>query len=258
MSKSMLERPGLEVAATTTFARDLPALEVKDLWSGYGEQDVLRGIDIALKPGSIVALIGANGAGKSTLLRTISGLIRPRRGEVRLGGEVLSGLPPHRIVERGFVQSPEGKQLFLDMSIRENLLVGAANPRARVRREETLEEVFDLFPILKERQALNASTLSGGQQQMVAVGRALMALPRVLALDEPSLGLAPIMVDRLFESIARIRARNLTILIIEQNVFQVLEMADYGYVLENGAVTLSGTGPDLLANDHLRASYLGL
>ena len=144
------------------------------------------------------------------------------------------------------------------MSIRENLLVGAANPRARARREETLEEVFDLFPILKERQALNASTLSGGQQQMVAVGRALMALPRVLALDEPSLGLAPIMVDRLFESIARIRARDLTILIIEQNVFQVLEMADYGYVLENGAVTLSGTGPDLLANDHLRASYLGL
>ncbi|TLX41952.1 ABC transporter ATP-binding protein [Xanthobacter autotrophicus] len=233
-------------------------MEVKDLWSGYGEQDVLRGIDIALKPGSIVALIGANGAGKSTLLRTISGLIRPRRGEIRLGGEVLSGLAPHRIVERGFVQSPEGKQLFLDMSIRENLLVGAANPRARARREETLEEVFDLFPILKERQALNASTLSGGQQQMVAVGRALMALPRVLALDEPSLGLAPIMVDRLFESIARIRERNLTILIIEQNVFQVLEMADYGYVLENGAVTLSGTGPDLLANDHLRASYLGL
>ncbi|MET3354654.1 UNVERIFIED_ORG: branched-chain amino acid transport system ATP-binding protein [Xanthobacter viscosus] len=258
MSKSMLERPGLENIALQRGGREAPALEVKDLWSGYGEQDVLRGIDIALKPGSIVALIGANGAGKSTLLRTISGLIRPRRGEIRLGGEVLSGLAPHRIVERGFVQSPEGKQLFLDMSIRENLLVGAANPRARARREETLEEVFDLFPILKERQALNASTLSGGQQQMVAVGRALMALPRVLALDEPSLGLAPIMVDRLFESIARIRERNLTILIIEQNVFQVLEMADYGYVLENGAVTLSGTGPDLLANDHLRASYLGL
>ncbi|MDI4664581.1 ABC transporter ATP-binding protein [Xanthobacter autotrophicus] len=249
---------GLENTAPQRGGREAPALEVKDLWSGYGEQDVLRGIDIALKPGSIVALIGANGAGKSTLLRTISGLIRPRRGEIRLGGEVLSGLPPHRIVERGFVQSPEGKQLFLDMSIRENLLVGAANPRARARREATLEEVFDLFPILKERQACNASTLSGGQQQMVAVGRALMALPRVLALDEPSLGLAPIMVDRLFESIARIRERDLTILIIEQNVFQVLEMADHGYVLENGAVTLSGTGPDLLANDHLRASYLGL
>ncbi|MFG1244635.1 ABC transporter ATP-binding protein [Xanthobacter versatilis] len=258
MSMPALDNLAAGASASKAFARDVPALEVKDLWSGYGEQDVLRGIDISLKPGSIVALIGANGAGKSTLLRTISGLIRPRRGEIRLGGEVLSGLAPHRIVERGFVQSPEGKQLFLDMSIRENLLVGAANPRARARREETLEEVFDLFPILKERQAYNASTLSGGQQQMVAVGRALMALPRVLALDEPSLGLAPIMVDRLFESIARIRERDLTILIIEQNVFQVLEMADYGYVLENGAVTLSGTGPDLLANDHLRASYLGL
>lgn len=234
------------------------ALEVADLWAGYGEQDVLRGIDLKLEPRSIVALIGANGAGKSTLLRAISGLIRPRRGEIRLGGEGICGLAPHRIVERGFVQSPEGKQLFPDMSIRENLLVGATNPRARARGEETLEEVFDLFPILKERQALPASTLSGGQQQMVAVGRALMALPRVLALDEPSLGLAPIMVDRLFESIARIKARDLTILIIEQNVFQVLEMADRGYVLENGAVTLSGTGPELLADDHLRASYLGL
>lgn len=234
------------------------ALEVADLWAGYGEQDVLRGIDLTLEPRSIVALIGANGAGKSTLLRTVSGLIRPRRGEIRLGGEQIGGLAPHRIVERGFVQSPEGKQLFSDMSIRENLLVGATNPRARARREETLEEVFDLFPILRERQALPASTLSGGQQQMVAVGRALMALPRVLALDEPSLGLAPIMVDRLFESIERIKARDLTILIIEQNVFQVLEMADKGYVLENGVVTLSGTGAELLADDHLRASYLGL
>lgn len=235
-----------------------PALEVRDLWSGYGDQDVLRGIDLVLEPRSIVALIGANGAGKSTLLRTISGLIKPSRGSVKLCGDTISGLPPHKIVEAGFVQSPEGKQLFLDMSIRENLLVGAQNRRARARREETLAEVFELFPILAERQALNASTLSGGQQQMVAVGRALMALPRVLALDEPSLGLAPIMVDRLFESIAKIKERDLTILIIEQNVFQVLEMADRGYVLENGVMTLQGTGTELLADDHLRESYLGL
>ncbi len=144
------------------------------------------------------------------------------------------------------------------MSILDNLLIGAKNARARARRQQTLQEVFDLFPILEERKHLNASTLSGGQQQMVAVGRALMALPRVLALDEPSLGLAPIMVDRLFESIAKIRERNLTILIIEQNVFQVLEMADYGYVLENGVISLQGTGAELLSNDHLRASYLGL
>ncbi|MFG1420575.1 ABC transporter ATP-binding protein [Roseixanthobacter liquoris] len=235
-----------------------PALEVRDLWSGYGDQDVLRGINLVLEPRTIVALIGANGAGKSTLLRTLSGLLRPHRGEAKLHGESIFCLPPHKVVERGFVQSPEGKQLFLGMSIRENLLVGAQNKRARARREQTLEEVFELFPILRERQALNASTLSGGQQQMVAVGRALMALPRVLALDEPSLGLAPIMVDRLFESIAKIKERDLTILIIEQNVFQVLEMADYGYVLENGVMTLSGTGAELLADDHLRASYLGL
>lgn len=259
-----MPKPMHDAAVREAPARDAPgragppALEITDLWAGYGEQDVLRGIDLKLAPRSIVALIGANGAGKSTLLRTISGLIRPRRGAVRLYGEDVAGLPPHRIVERGFVQSPEGKQLFLDMSIRENLLVGAQNRRARERREETLDEVFDLFPILRERQALNACTLSGGQQQMVAVGRALMALPRVLALDEPSLGLAPIMVDRLFESIARIRERDLTILIIEQNVFQVLEMADRGYVLENGVVTLSGTGQELLADDHLKASYLGL
>ncbi|MFG1413871.1 MAG: ABC transporter ATP-binding protein [Pseudomonadota bacterium] len=235
-----------------------PALEVRDLWSGYGDQDVLRGINLVLEPRTIVALIGANGAGKSTLLRTLSGLLRPHRGEAKLYGESIFCLPPHKVVERGFVQSPEGKQLFLGMSIRENLLVGAQNKRARARRDQTLEEVFELFPILRERQALNASTLSGGQQQMVAVGRALMALPRVLALDEPSLGLAPIMVDRLFESIAKIKERDLTILIIEQNVFQVLEMADYGYVLENGVMTLNGTGAELLADDHLRASYLGL
>ncbi|KAB2683239.1 ABC transporter ATP-binding protein [Brucella pseudogrignonensis] len=235
-----------------------PALEIRNLWAGYGDQKVLRGVDLKLDPGSIVALIGANGAGKSTLLRTISGLVRAKEGEVLLEGKPLQSLPPHKIVEAGFVQSPEGKQLFLDMSILDNLLIGAKNARARARRQQTLQEVFDLFPILEERKHLNASTLSGGQQQMVAVGRALMALPRVLALDEPSLGLAPIMVDRLFESIAKIRERNLTILIIEQNVFQVLEMADYGYVLENGVISLQGSGAELLSNDHLRASYLGL
>ena len=235
-----------------------PALEVRNLWSGYGEQTVLRGIDLVLEPGSIVALVGANGAGKSTLLRSLSGLLRPERGEVRLGGKAIGGLPPHKVVEAGFVQSPEGKQLFLSMSILDNLLIGAQNPRARARSRQTLREVFDLFPILEERRHSQASALSGGQQQMVAVGRALMALPSVLALDEPSLGLAPIMVDRLFDSIRRIKETGLTLLVIEQNVFQVLEMADKGYVLENGVVALSGTGPELLADSHLRATYLGL
>lgn len=234
------------------------ALEIKDLTVGYGDASVLRGLSLEIEKGQMVALIGANGAGKTTLLRTISGLLKPKGGSIRLDGVEVMGRSPHRVVETGFVQSPEGKQLFLDMSIRENLLVGAHNPRARAVREQTLAEVFSLFPILEERQKLPASTLSGGQQQMVAVGRALMAKPKLLALDEPSLGLAPIMVDRLFESIKRIRDLGVTVLVIEQNVFKVLQLADHGYVLENGAISMQGSGHDLLANDHLRATYLGI
>ena len=235
-----------------------PALEIHGLTAGYGEADVLRGLDIHVDRGQLVALIGANGAGKTTLLRTISGLLKPRSGSVMLNGRAVHGLKPHEIVAAGFVQSPEGKQLFGGMSIRENLLVGAHNARARSVREETLQEVFELFPVLKERERLPASSLSGGQQQMVAVGRALMAKPSVLALDEPSLGLAPIMVDRVFDSIRRIRDLGVTVLVIEQNVFKVLHMADFGYVLENGRITLSGTAADLLANEHLRSTYLGM
>ena len=235
-----------------------PALEVRDLTVGYGDVAVLRGLSMKVERGQLVALIGANGAGKTTLLRTVSGLLRPTGGSILLDGLELQGRPPHRVVESGFVQSPEGKQLFLGMSIRENLLVGAHNPRARAVREQTLAEVFALFPILEERQKLAASTLSGGQQQMVAVGRALMAKPSVLALDEPSLGLAPIMVDRLFESIGRIRDLGVTVLVIEQNVFKVLQMADYGYVVERGVISLQGSGPQLLADPHLRSTYLGM
>lgn len=235
-----------------------PALKIDGIHSGYGDVKVLRGVDIELPAGAIVALVGANGAGKTTLLRTVSGMIPTDSGKIQLDGKSIENLPSHKIVDAGFVQSPEGKQLFPDMTIYENLLIGAYNSRARARREQTMEEVFELFPILAERKSQLASTLSGGQQQMVAVGRALMALPRVLALDEPSLGLAPIMVDRLFASIEKIRERDLSILIIEQNVFQVLEMADYGYVLENGQVSLQGTGEELLGNDHLRETYLGL
>lgn len=235
-----------------------PALEATDLRAGYGDVQVLDGVSLRIDPGEIVALIGANGAGKTTLLRTVSGLVRARGGAVSLFGERIDGLAPHRVAEAGFVQSPEGKQLFLGMSIRENLMVGAHNPRAYGRWRTTLEEVFALFPILAERRDKAASTLSGGQQQMLAVGRALMARPRVLALDEPSLGLAPIMVDRLFEAIRAVRQLAIPILIIEQNVFQVLSMADRGYVLENGRVTLSGTGRALIEDDHLRATYLGL
>jgi len=235
-----------------------PAFEVRDLTVGYGDVSVLRGLSMKVEPGQLVALIGANGAGKTTLLRTVSGLLRPTSGAIHLDGEPIQGEAPHRVVQSGFVQSPEGKQLFLGMSIRENLLVGAHNPRARAVRDQTLAEVFALFPILEERQALPASSLSGGQQQMVAVGRALMAKPKVLALDEPSLGLAPIMVDRLFQSIVRIHDLGVTVLLIEQNVFKVLQMADYGYVLENGAISLQGSGAELLADSHLRSTYLGM
>lgn len=235
-----------------------PALEIHNLTVGYGDVCVLRGLSMRVEQGQLVALIGANGAGKTTLLRTTSGLLRPSTGMIRLHGDEVQGHAPHSVVECGFVQSPEGKQLFLDMSIRENLMVGAHNRRARAVREQTLKEVFSLFPILEERQKLPASSLSGGQQQMVAVGRALMAKPKVLALDEPSLGLAPIMVDRLFQSIARIRDLGVTVLVIEQNVFKVLQLADYGYVLENGAISMQGTGDELMANSHLRATYLGI
>lgn len=235
-----------------------PVLEGVGIKAGYGDVEVLRGIDIALPPKSVVALIGANGAGKTTLLKTISGLLPLRGGEIRINGEPIGGLAPHKVVEAGFVQSPEGKQLFPEMTITENLMVGAHSKRARARREETMEEVFELFPILRERARQRAGTMSGGQQQMIAVGRALMALPKVLALDEPSLGLAPIMVSRLMESIEQIRHRDLSILIIEQNIFQVLKMADHAYVLENGEIAKQGGGQELLADPHLRSTYLGL
>ncbi len=232
--------------------------KVNDLWSGYGEQQVLRGIELELAPGSITALIGANGAGKSTFLRTVSGLVKSTRGEVVLNDERLSGLPPHEVVAKGFVQSPEGKQLFPEMTVLENLLIGATTPKAHAQRRETLKNVFEIFPILEERQKQLAGTMSGGQQQMVAVGRALMALPKVLALDEPSLGLAPIMVTRLFEGIKKIKNQELAALVIEQNVQLVLSMADWGYVIENGVIAMQGTGDKLLNNPQLRSSYLGI
>ena len=235
-----------------------PMFSVRDLWAGYGEQQVLRGIDLDLHPGTITALIGANGAGKTTFLRTVSGLVKTTRGSAVLEGCSLTGLPPHRIVDQGFVQSPEGKQLFPEMTVMENLMVGASTPRARARRSKTMDEIFALFPILAERRHQLAGTMSGGQQQMVAVGRALMALPRVLALDEPSLGLAPIMVDRLFEGIRKIRNSELAVLVIEQNVQMVLNMADHGFVIENGTIAMRGTGRELLHNPQLRASYLGI
>lgn len=235
-----------------------PALETQDLRAGYGDVEVLDGVSLKLMPGEIVALIGANGVGKTTLLRSVSGLVKTTGGSISLFGDRIDGLAPHKVTEAGFVQSPEGKQLFLGMTIQENLMVGAHNKHAYPRMKTTMEEVYELFPILAERKDKAASTLSGGQQQMLAVGRALMARPKVLGLDEPSLGLAPIMVDRLFEAVNQVRKLDIPILIIEQNVFQVLSMADRGYVLERGKIALSGTGQELLDNQHLRATYLGI
>ena len=236
----------------------MSSLEIRDLWGGYGDVTVLKGVTLEVRPGQMVALVGANGVGKSTLLRTISGLIRPTKGEITFLGERIDHAPAHHVVEMGFIQVPEGKQLFPQMTVEENLLVGSTCVRARAERAQSLAEVYTLFPDLAERKQQKAGSMSGGQQQMVAVGRALMAKPKLLAMDEPSLGLAPVVVDRLFAVLQQIRAMGLTLLIIEQNVQQVLEMADHGYVMENGQIVLTGTGQDLLRNEHLQTHYLGV
>jgi branched-chain amino acid transport system ATP-binding protein len=233
-------------------------LEVREVWGGYGDVTVLKGVTLTVEPGQVVALVGANGAGKSTLLRTISGLLRPTRGEIVFQGEQIEHAAPHHVVELGFIQVPEGKQLFPQMTVEENLLVGSTCPRAKAERARSLEEVYALFPDLTERRAQKAGSMSGGQQQMVAVGRALMGKPRLLAMDEPSLGLAPVVVERLFEVLRQIRQTGLTLLLIEQNVQQVLAMADRGYVMENGQIVLTGSGRELLGNEHLKTHYLGL
>jgi branched-chain amino acid transport system ATP-binding protein len=236
----------------------MSSLGIRDLWGGYGDVTVLKGVTLTVEPGQVVALVGANGAGKSTLLRTISGLLRPTRGEIVFQGERIEHAPPHHVVEMGFIQVPEGKQLFPQMTVEENLLVGSTCPRAKADRARSLEEVYTLFPDLTERRAQKAGSMSGGQQQMVAVGRALMAKPKLLAMDEPSLGLAPVVVDRLFDVLRQIRQTGLTLLLIEQNVQQVLAMADRGYVMENGQIVLAGSGRELLGNEHLKTHYLGV
>ncbi len=236
----------------------MPMLEVRAVQGGYGDITVLKEVSLEVEEREVVALVGANGAGKSTLLRTVSGLLRPTAGEIRLRGERIDQAPPHRVVELGFVQVPEGKQLFQQMTVEENLLVGSLCPRARGARQRSLEEVYSLFGELADKRRRQAGSLSGGEQQMVAVGRALMARPTILAMDEPSLGLAPVVVDRLFAVLQTIRDRGMTILLIEQNVQQTLEMADRGYVMENGHIVLTGSGLELLANEHLKTHYLGL
>jgi branched-chain amino acid transport system ATP-binding protein len=236
----------------------MPLLEVDGLETGYRDVPVLHGVSFHVDEGEIVTVVGSNGAGKTTLLRTISGLLVPFAGAMRFVGEAIHGLPPHRIVEKGIVQVPEGRQLFGHLTVKENLIVGSHIREARAQRAQTLQMILELFPILAERQEQLARTLSGGEQQMLATARALMARPRILMLDEPSWGLAPMLVRRLFEALARINRQGVTIVLVEQNVHQALSMAHRGYVLERGLLVMQGTGRELLENPALKTAYLGL
>ncbi len=235
-----------------------PVLDVRGLQAGYGDVAVLRGVTFDVGPGEIVALIGANGAGKTTTLRTVSGLLVPAGGTVRFLGTRIDGLPSHAVVARGLLHVPEGRKIFPSLSVLENLVLGAYLPGAKARRAETLDRVLRLFPVLAERRRQAAGTLSGGEQQMVAIGRSLMGLPRLLALDEPSLGLAPLVVDRMFDVVQTIRAEGIPVLLVEQNVRRSLALADRGYVLEQGRVILSGSGAELSEREDVRKAYLGL
>ena len=233
-------------------------LEVSAISVAYGDVRVLHRVSLRVEAGEIVSLLGANGAGKTTTLRAISGLIPVQEGGVTFEGRPLTGLSPSRIVERGIAHVPEGRQLFTNMTVEENLEMGAYLPQAKAARTETLTRVLELFPRLGERQRQVAGTLSGGEQQMVAIGRALMSRPRLLVLDEPSLGLAPIVVKSIFETVKRINADGTTVLLVEQNLAESLRLSDRGYVLETGKIAMEGRGIDLLADPHTRKAFLGL
>jgi branched-chain amino acid transport system ATP-binding protein len=224
----------------------------------YDDLQALFEVSLEVEQGRVFALVGANAAGKSTTLRVISGLVTPRRGRVVLDGQDLTRVPAHQRVDRGIVQVPEGRRLFPFMTVAENLMLGAHTPRARTAHEETLRYVYRLFPVLEERRTQLAGSLSGGEQQMCAIGRALMAKPRVLMLDEPTLGLAPVLVARIFETVRTINADGMTVLLVEQNVRQALTLADRAAVLESGHLVLTGQGRDLLGDDRLKRAYLGL
>lgn len=232
-------------------------LTLDDLKVSYGAIAALRGVSLGVETGELVALIGSNGAGKTTTLRTISGLLKPEAGHVRFQGEDLSSQPPHRIVGMGISHVPEGRQIFGTLSVRQNLQLGAVARQDRSGSDDDLGRVFDLFPVLKERLRQAGGTLSGGEQQMLAIGRALMARPRLLLLDEPSLGLAPLLVERIFEAISQLKAEGTTILLVEQNARQALRIADRAYVLETGLVAMSGTAAELAANPDVERAYLG-
>ena len=233
-------------------------LELSAVDVAYGDLPALRGVNVVVEAGETLSVVGANGAGKTTMLRTISGLLRPRRGEVRFAGERIDRLPCHRVVELGVVHVPEGRKVFPSLAVRENLELGSYTRAAKARRADSLERVFTLFPRLRERMRQPAGTLSGGEQQMLAIGRALMALPKLLMLDEPSLGLAPLIVKEIFAIVGEINRAGVTVLLVEQNTRQALALSRRGYVLESGRVVLVGSGEELLSNEHVRRAYLGL
>ena len=233
-------------------------LELRAVEVAYGDLPALRGVSVSVEAGETLSVVGANGAGKTTMLRAISGLMRPRAGQILLDGERLDTLPSHAIVERGVVQVPEGRKIFPSLTVLENLELGSYVAAAKARRREGLEHVFTLFPRLKERERQAAGTMSGGEQQMLAIGRALMARPRLLMLDEPSLGLAPIIVKEIFRIIGEINRLGTTVLLVEQNTRQALALSQRGYVLENGRVVLEGSGAELLGNEHVKRAYLGM
>ncbi len=232
-------------------------LELNNVTARYGDVQVLWGVSLSVREGEIVTLIGANGAGKTTTLKTISGVVRATGGDILFAGEAITRLPSHDIAARRIAHVPEGRRLFPLMSVRENLELGALHHEARQHRAETLEQVFALFPKLKERERQMAGTLSGGEQQMVAIGRGLMARPRLLMLDEPSLGLAPIIVSEMFAIIGKLNEQGITVMLVEQNVQQSLKLANRGYVLENGRVVLEGAAQSLLTDERVREAYLG-
>lgn len=233
-------------------------LDIKGIDVYYGDVQVLWDVSFQIKEGEIVAMIGANGAGKSTTMRTISGILTPRRGQILLDGEDISRVEPYLLIERGLAHVPEARRLFVEMSIEENLEMGSLRGEAKKRREENKEFVFGLFPRLKERRRQLSGTLSGGEQQMLAIGRGLMSMPRIIMFDEPSLGLAPILVRDIFDIIKNIRAQGKTVFIVEQNVRQTLAVADRAYVLENGKIAMEGTGRALLGDEHVKQAYLGV
>jgi branched-chain amino acid transport system ATP-binding protein len=237
---------------------DAPLLEVRDVSAFYGDFQALWGIGFSVQPGEIVALLGSNGAGKTTLLRVLSGLVRASAGSVRFGGRDVTNLPAHTIVEAGIAHVPEGRQLFPEMTVEENLLLGGHVPRSRPRRSANLERYYGMFPRLRERRKQTAGTLSGGEQQMLAIARALMSEPKLLLLDEPSLGLSPLFTEQTLAIVKDIASRDLTVVLVEQKVMEGLEIAGRGYVIENGRLVAEGTARQLMDDPRIREAYLGL